>query len=451
MLTYETRQHSDDTEYSSQQRDAERRTDDLLQLGDEGTWDLDKFHAVWHVMNIWARCPGRKAAYSLERLLRRVVEEKMAGNAHVDSVDMLAMYNILVHSWAKSRTDGAQQRVEEIFDTMLRLYEAGEINFQPDIITFNGVLLAYASSRGKDSPKQAMRVLRKLHDLRDQGRTDILPNTDSYSIILRAFVAAEGPNSSALVLQMIRNMEHFSSQYPAVKPDCKCHNVYLNSLLSMMTQEDMRTNDIAQQMENHLQEMLSSKDKDVWPNIWSWNMVISAWSKSGSPHMMAERGEALFAQLEKHHEACGHSTETEPITHTYNCLIACYSRSNLKDKAERAQAVLDKMQDLHQKHGKVNQRPDTVTYNSVMSCYGKSRDQNAPQHVEALLHELYTKYDDTGDTTLKPSSRSFNTCVSTRPFSFDQRCSAFSTLFDNSLMHGQNPISPKRPRRSWLG
>jgi hypothetical protein len=325
------------------------------------------------------------------------------------------MYNILVHSWARSRTDGAPQRVEEIFDTMLRLYEADEIDFQPDICTFNGVLLAYASSRGKGSPKEAMRVLHKLHDLRNEGRTDIIPNTDSYSMILRAFATSEGLNAPALVLQMLRNMEQFSIKYPAVKPDCKCHNVYLNSLLSLMTIEGGNNTNVAQQMENYLQEMITSSDKDVWPNIWSWNMVISAWSKSGSPHTMAERGEALLAQLEKYHEACGHSPDTEPTTHTYNCLIACYGRSNLPDKAERAQAILDRMKDLYLNHGKLNQRPDTVTYNSVMNSYGKSRDKDAPQKVERLLLELYATYEETGDITLKPSSRSFNTCVSTRP------------------------------------
>lgn len=410
--TYDTSHYVEDSEHSIQQKEAERRTDDLLGYGDVGNWEQATLQTVAQVISMWARYPGRRSALNIERLLRRVVEEKMAGNDNVDSVDMLAMYNILVHSWARSRMNGAPQRVEEIFDTMLRLYEDHEIDFQPDISTFNGVLLAYSSSRGKDSPEEAMRVLNKLHDLRDEGRTHILPNTDSYSIILRAFASSEGSDAPALVLQMIRNMEQFSIKYPSVKPDYKCHNVYLNSLLSLMTSENGNNHKVAQQMDDYLQEMLRSDDKDVWPSTWSWNVVISAWSKSGSGHIMAERGEALFAQLEKYHEMCRYSPDTEPVTHTYNCLIACYSRSSLPDKAERAQQILDKMKDLHVNHGKLNRRPDTVTYNSVMNCYGKARDKDAPQKVEGLLRELFASYEETGDNSLKPSSRSFNTCVS---------------------------------------
>jgi hypothetical protein len=348
--------------------------------------------------------------------LRRIVEEKFAGNVHVDSVNMLAMYNNVVQTWAKSKEKGAPQRVEEIFDTMLRLNEAGEIDFKPDIDTFNGVLLAHSSSRAKDAPKQAMRVLQKLHNLRSLGRTDILPNTDSYSIILRAFASTEGANAPKVVLQMIQRMEKFSREgYPAVKPDYKCHNVYLNSLLSSMASEDSDKLAIAKEAEAYLFRLLNSDDKDSHPDVWSWNMVISAWSKSGDSRM-AEKAEELVASFEKYHAACGYSPKTEPNTNTYNCLIACYSRSSLRDKAARSLAVLEKMKDLAQNHGKINQRPDAVTYNSVMSSYAKSNENDAHHKVEDLLREMYSLYEETGDTWLKPSSRSFNTCVSDDPY-----------------------------------
>lgn len=447
-------------EHSSEKSVDDARLSDFLRDDEVGSWDSSKFQEVWRVMSLWSHRPGRNSPYNFEHLLRRVLQEKLAGNVYADAVDTLEMYNGLIHSWAKSRTDGAPQRVEEIFDTMLRLYEAGEITFRPDIGTFNGVLMAYAFSREKASAKESMRILRKLHNLRAEGRTDILPNTDSYSYILRAFATSEGRDAPALVHQMIRNMEQFADKYPAVKPDWKCHNVYLHSLLSTMTMEVKNSAAIAEKMENHLQLMITSDDKDVWPNIWSFNMVISAWSKSGSRKSMVDRGEALFAQLEEYHASCGNSSETEPITHTYNCLIACYSRSNRPDKAERSVAILDRMKELYETHGKASQRPDVVTYNSVMNSYSKARNSN-PRMVEQLLRDLHAKYDETGDISFKPTSRSYNTCVSgsslkniadilnTIDNSFVARKSLTTMPF--SSMHGQNLMSPKPLTRSWRG
>lgn len=408
----ETDDYFERTELVGWQREAELKTNELLHLGDEGTWDDGKFESVWEVMQAWAQRPSRKAAVNLERLLRRVVEEKLAGNAQVEQIDMLAMYIAVVHTWAKSKEQGAPERVEEIFDTMLRLHEAGEIDLKPDVRIFNGILLAYASSRGKDAPKQAMRVLQKLHDLRASGRTNIIPDTESYSMILRAFAASEGPNAPDLVLKMIRRMEKFAQEgYPTVKPDYKCHNVYLNALLSTMSREDRNRASVAKEAQDHLHEMLRSKDKDVGPDCWSFNMVISAWSRSGDWEL-AEKAESLVAVLEKYHTECGYSSKTEPNTNTWNCLISCYSRSNLLDKAKRAHAVLEKMKDLDRNHGKTNQRPDAVSYNSVMSSYAKSNEKDAPQKVEELLREMYAAHEESGCKWLKPSSRSFNTCVS---------------------------------------
>lgn len=438
----------ENTEIVGWQREAELQTNALLHLGDEGTWDVEKFKSVWEVMQAWAERPSRKSAVNLERLLRRVVEEKLAGNAHVESIDMLAMYNAVVHTWAKSREKGAPQRVEEIFDTMLHLYEAGEIDLKPDVGIFNGLLLAYSSSRGKDSPRQAIRIMQKLHDLRSSGRTDILPDTESYSIILRAFAASEGPNAPALVLKMIRRMEKFAAEgYPAVKPDFKCHNVYLNALLSTMTREDGNRAQIAKRAEEYLYEMLRSKDEDARPDCWSFNMAISAWSRSGDWEL-AEKAEALVTALEKYHAECGYSSKTEPNTNTWNCLIACYSRSQLIDKARRSHAVLEKMKDLSRNHGRTNQRPDAVTYNSVMSSYAKSKEKDAPQKVEALLREMYAAYEESGYKWLKPSSRSFNTCFdawakSKQPEAADRIMDWIQRMQD-SFDKGTSPVAPNK-------
>ena len=152
---------------------------------------------------------------------------------------------------------------------------------------------------------------------------------------------------------------------------------------------------------------------------------------------MVEHAEALVTQLEAYHEvqrkklAVLHSNangdestptlliqqqaecdKTRPNTNTYNCLIACYGRSSLLDKGQRAHAILNRMKGLVETSDNLSVKPDTVTYNSVMNCYGKSQEKDAPLVVESLLREMQQLYEETGDRSTKPNSRSFNTCVS---------------------------------------
>lgn len=431
------------------EKEIESRTAALLPVADEGKWTIEKFDEAREVIEMLSQRTSKKSAITVEHLLRRVVQEKIAGNRVVDSIDMKPMYDALIKTWAKSGEKGAAQRAEEILDNMQASYESGEDHLKPDMETFNLVLFAYSASKGKDTPRQAMRILQKLQDLRAEGKTDVIPNTESYSIVLKAYASSSGPNAALLVLKLIQRMEKLSDEgFPAVRPDFKCHNVYLAALLASMTRDGGFSKKVPLKAEAYLDQMLQNEDEEARPDVWSWNMVISAWSKSGHWEM-TDRAESLVSRIEAYHLECGRSEKTLPNTNTYNCLIACYGRSTIKDKASRAHAVLQKMKML-QAEGNYNQRPDAVTYNSVMNAYAKSNDEEAPQKVEALLREMHTLYEETGDRWLKPSSRSFNSCVSkiSRAPNNARKQSHNSVV---SLMLGQNQSIHKLLRELWIG
>jgi pentatricopeptide repeat protein len=234
---------------------------------------------------------------------------------------------------------------------------------------------------------------------------------------LRAYAYGGGTEAPLLVNKLLTRMEELSMKgFSSVKPDYTCHNVYLGALLGSITRDNLSGRKIVKQAEAYLQHMMASPDEDARPDAWSFNMVISAWSKSGDWEM-TERAEALFSQLEAYHKASGYSEKTQPNTNTYNCRIACYSRSTMWDKAKRAHSVLERLKKMNEEGYDSALRPDAVTYNTVMNAYAKSKETNAPQKVEELLQEMHRLYEETGDRSLKPSSRSFNTCVS-----FQSRC-----------------------------
>jgi hypothetical protein len=287
-------------------------------------------------------------------------------------------------------------------------YEAGDGSVKPNVEVFNSVIHAYARSRTIDAPQQALRVFQKLQNLNTMGKTDVLPNQKSYAGILLAHANSGGLDAPKLVKRLLDRLDCLSGG--AFRPDYNCHNVYLSSLVGIMNYNCVPRAETAEKAEKYLKEMLESSDENERPDTWSFNIVLSALGKSDGKEL-ASRAEALLAALEAYHDETGRSEKTQPNANTFNNLITCYSRSTRRDKAQLARAVLEKMKKLS-KQGIEACRPDHVTYNSVMSAYAKSREPDGPQKVEGLLWELHHLYETTGDRCLKPSSRSFNTCVS---------------------------------------
>jgi hypothetical protein len=398
-----------DLDLNKEHGELDRETLSLLDKKKRGKWTPEMFDEVLTTMQAWSRWRNHKSSTVLEHLLQRVVQEQVAGNEFAAELDMAAMYNIVVESWSRSGHTGSARRAEEILDNMQGCYEAGDSSVKPSIEVFNSVIHAYAQSRTIDAPQQALRVFQKLQDLKATGRTDVLPNQKSYAEILLAHGNTGGIEAPKLVKQLLDRMDSLSSG--TFRPDYNCHNVYLSSLVGIMSYNCVAGTDTPEQAEAYLKKMLESSDEAERPDAWSFNIVLSAWSKSKDKEQLVSRAEALVATLEAYHVEEGLSEKTQPNSNTFNNLISCYSRSTHRDKAQLACAVFEKMKKLS-KQGIEACRPDHVTYNSVMNAYAKSREPGAPQKAEDLLRELHQLYDTTGDRCLKPSSRSFNTCVS---------------------------------------
>jgi pentatricopeptide repeat protein len=391
----------------------EETTRDLLNGTKVGEWDSDLFEDAQEIMEVWSHRQSRRCALTAERILLRIVEEQSAGNPHAIGLEMATYYSAVIEAWANSGEDWAPERAEEILDYMQNIYADNEhdesFRFKPQVAAFNSVLLAYARANRADAPQQAIRVLAKIYDWYTSGRTDVLPNKETYAAVLGAFAKNGKPDSPIVVRQLLVHMEALAETYPSVRPDYSCHNAYIAALLDSRNCGHLSARQGAKLANDYLNEMMSSLDDTVRPNTWTFNMVISAWSRSGEVEIV-ERAEELVEQLEAYHEESGHSDKTRPNCNTYNCLIACYGRSKLPSKATRAHDVLRKMQKLAET-GDPSIRPDTVTYNSVMNAYAKTRKQSAPHKVEELLREMGDIYKETGDRRTKPNTRSFNTCL----------------------------------------
>jgi hypothetical protein len=339
----------------------------------------------------------------------------MMDNPYADRVDMTALYTNLIQVWANSGESGGPQRAEEILDYFQRFAESGDsydpLLCGPDVDCYNAVIGAYAGSGRADATEQAMRVLGKLYDLHHAGRTVVAPNKDTYAHILRAWAKKASPDSPEWVRRILMHMEQLSESFPLVKPDTNCHNSYLSALLECVNRGLLDPTKGARLAEDYLYLMLSRKaDGMPLPDKWSFNLVLSAWSRSGASFML-DRSEALVAKFEAYHEESGRSEETQPNSHTYNTLMSCYTRSGVGSAAEKTHIILRKMKELNESGDNPAARPDTISYNIVMNAYAKTRRKDAPYKVEDLLRQMNEEYNRTGDQKVKPNNRSINACL----------------------------------------
>ena len=215
--------------------------------------------------------------------------------------------------------------------------------------------------------------------------------------------------SPELVRRTLAHMDALASSYPTVKPDYNCHHEYFYALTESLNYRKISGVEAAKLAEQYLYKMLENDDETVLPDKWSFAMVLSLISRSNAIDLIP-RAEALMARLEQYHEKSGRSEKTQPNTNTYNSLMSCYTRYGNSKWALKAIKLLQKMKKI----GTTNNPsalPSTVSYNIAMNAFVKSRRKDAPLKVEALLNEMYDLYNATGDIRLRPNLRSLNACL----------------------------------------
>jgi Pentatricopeptide repeat domain len=347
----------------------------------------------------------RRPAVQQEKLVRRLIEEQEAGNPLAWELNMNDIYHQLIRSWCKSGGRGTSRHCEDILDAMQEKYNSGLAKFEnlkPEIRTWNFVILAYAKAKTRDSPDQAVRVLSKLQDLLQQGKTDVVPDKESYVSILRAYSYLGGPGAPKRVLQVLNRMTELADQgYSSVRPNASCHNVYLQSLTDSLTLYGADIPEIVRTAESYFQTMKQCNDPNGQPDTWTYNTLLTLLSRSGL-HGSAERAETLVQEME--------DMGWTPMSHTYNCLIGAYTWSQKRDRTDKAYCVLQKMKRLGEEHPQC--LPDKITYNSLMNVYAKSSAENAEVVADELMKEMTERYNATGNEAIKPKTTSWNICVS---------------------------------------
>jgi hypothetical protein len=111
--------------------------------------------------------------------------------------------------------------------------------------------------------------------------------------------------------------------------------------------------------------------------------LLKAWAFSGSPGAAA-RSEEIIEQMEN-------STKEKPDVRSYTTLISCYGRSKELGAPQKAEKVLNHMDELHKK-GLLTEGPNHRTFLALKKAWEVSHEPNKEEALQALYQKMLARF-----------------------------------------------------------
>ena len=191
-------------------------------------------------------------------------------------------------------------------------------------------------------------------------------------------------------------LDKLDSIAPHILPDVKTYNMIIDAKIM---QDPFKAPQFAEGM-LEIMHRESSSNRLVEPNLVTYSSVINAWSKSGLQNA-GEKAEALLQRMQELGLKLG--------TISFNSVISAWANSNDPTAGQRAEFLLRRMLELS-RQGNDDMHPDTITYNSVIDAWAKSGNLSAGKKAESLLSEMAEQYN-TGNGDTKPNTLSYNSII----------------------------------------
>lgn len=303
-----------------------------------GSFDTLKVHLTETLILFWAeREQGVEGITKCFQLLDRLVDESIHNSNEKINISIHIIHAILKgwnNLFKKGRIDLLPSKVLEKIDT----YTSKSDCFEPNIATFT-IILNGASHC--PNPKERlefteMLLLRLIHE--SEKNPEVCPTTVTFSTVINAWARSATPTAATRAEKLL---------------------------------------ELAQKLH-------SDGWRDLEPNSIMYTSVINAWAKAGNPH----RAELLLKKMYEDFTLNGNS-KVKPNLWTFNTVLAAWSKSSKSSAVESAEALLRQMIDLN-KQGILDSRPDTISYNCLLHTLARRRKTytEASQKAESLVQEM---------------------------------------------------------------
>ena len=380
-------------------------------------------HRTILLMKSWTRrasMKGSKAPHVVERILKRLVQERDAGNQMV-KIDT-KLYNILLKAWSRCREKGSAERCEDILLRMQNMHLNGINDYvkpnvesynhvikaivqhgnrrtavekaenlvsqmlqddtvSPNRRSFNLLLYAVSNSSQKNAGERAESILHTMKREYDNGQGNVFAkvDTNTYNQVMGAWVRCRQPGFEAKIQALFDEIVSAPKEM-SLRPDTDTFNALLGGYLKSKQPDSL----------TRIEETLQVMHKDfeagndaAKPDHVTMNTLTTAYVKHG------KADEETISLLMDIRSSMREKYGLEPDTVSQNMLIDrwCKMAPTVPNAPEKAMDLLEAMEQRF-KDGDDNAKPDAYTYSSIIDCFTKSGRPDAAEEAEELLHRM---------------------------------------------------------------
>jgi len=372
-----------------------------------GDMTPEMIHSTPQVMSAWAQNPythnsnnnkfkneshGVECALAVEKLLKRIVDERLAGNKA--AVPTTSLYNAALRGWAMAASEkekgSAAQRAEQILMHMQTLYEAGDSRVQPNTDSFYSVMLAWSWSREKYAAQRARQVLDWMTRLSEtESNNEVGPSIKCFSLVLSLIAKSGSKTAGREAEEVFKDMESFHAHETTTQ--------HFNLVLDAWRRSG--TPDAAKRTEeilNYMEKLSAAGVANIKPNLITYTTVIQTLSRSRQ-RSCPKRATQMLKRLENDYKDGDESMAPDSII--YNIVLDKWAKSGEHDAAIQAKKILGRMSRLSEEMKSKKCSPDVYSYTSVMSAcaqtVGSKKDRiRAYQIARGAFDELCRRKDE---------------------------------------------------------
>ena len=294
-------------------------------------------------MVTWKDTTGENSSNMVSNMAELFVQQQnMFDQGILPCKPSMETVKLIMSTLTYSRDRGSDRRVH----TMLEQLPAWGLVADSQIMGY--VILAIAKSKQNGSAERAQRLLKESVE-----RYQLVPPIEAFNAILTAWAKSgleDGPQQAEQLLIYMEQIE--------VAPTIMSFTSLIDAYAQTNTWEGVYQ---AESILNRLLEQYLQDNHSPEPNVASWTIVISAWTR--------------------------------------------LARRSNKGAPPKADGLLKRMEELQ---GRITCKPDAITYIQVMNAWVASKMNT--ERAEEILNEMHERYLD-GDDDMKPSPRSVRAVV----------------------------------------
>lgn len=235
------------------------------------------------------------------------------------------------------------------------------------------------------------------------------PTSNLYQSVLAAWAFSRQPNSARMAESVLEKMSHLQRLGYDVRFKTIHYNLVINALAKSGEHgAAVRAEKIIDHMMRESKDSSSPGARRVTPCSRTFNTCLHAYANSKERNA-AEKAEALLNRMEDLHQN-GETKDCAPNRISYNNVITAWSRSGVKGAAERAEAILAHMQRIAEMDESRETSPNEISFNGVMAAWSTSNERGAAARCQALLAHM-TKLCREGNKDVCPDTVSYSTTI----------------------------------------